>query len=451
MLKRWSAAGLPRVEEIGIDWHVLGFALLASFGTGLLFGVAPAWQLARPDLNETLRVGARTSRPSAGFVRGGLIVVEVALALVLLAGTGLLLKTLFRLQSVPAGFNPESVLVMDISLNDQKYPNGERRAAFLKQIIHRLESLPAVAAAGSATTLPMSGSTDNSVRTESQPDQDGFYFNTDYDFVSGNYYPAMGIRLSKGRVFTEGDNSTSAPRVALISAALASQLFPHEDPLGRRVRFLGESWEIVGLVGDVHQRGLDRNRTEHIYLPQAFSLLQCSLVVRAKVPPLTLAETIRSEIFKLDPDQPVSNVRTLEQVVANSVSQRRMMFVSLATFAGSALLLAAIGLYGVMAYSVSQQTREIGIRMALGAQRSGVLLQLMKHGLKLIVLGLSGGLVGAFALTRVLAHLLFGVTPKDPFTFAGVAVLLVAVALIACWIPARCAMKINPIEALRRE
>lgn len=453
LFTRLGATSLPRVQEIAVDSHALGFALLMSLVTGVVFGLAPALPLARSDVNDALKQVGRTSRAGSGSgLRGGLIVAEVALALMLLVGTGLLLKTLFRLQAVPTGFNPEGVLAMDISLDDNKYPDGERRAVFLTQIIQHLESLPGVEAAGTTTTLPMSGWTDSSVRAESRPEQDEFYINTDYDFVSGDYYRAMHIRLLKGRVFNDRDNSTSAPRATIINEALASKVFPNKDPLGQRVRFLRESWEVVGVVGDVRHRGLDRkDATERIYVPQAFSSLPCSLVVRTKVPPLTLGETIRNEILKLDPDQPISNVRTLEQVVANSVSQRRLMFVLLGLFAGAAMLLAAIGLYGVLAYSVSQRTREIGIRMALGAQRGDALLQVMKQGLKLTILGVSVGLVGAFALTRVLAHLLFGVTPRDPITFAAVALLLVAVALLACYIPARRATKVDPMVALRYE
>jgi len=447
-----SADSLPRVQEVGVDSHALGFALLMSVVTGVIFGLAPALHLANPDLHGALKQAGRSSRAGSGSgLRGGLIVAEVALALMLLVGAGLLLKTLSRLQAVPAGFNPHGVLAMDISLDDREHPNGEPRALFLKQIIQRIESLPGVEAAGSATTLPMSGATDNSVRAESRPDRDEFYVNADYDFVSGNYYRAMGIGLLQGRVFTDHDNSTNAPRAAILNQALASKIVPNEDPLGQRVRFLRESWEIVGLVGDVRHRGLDRNRTEHIYLPQAFSFLQCSLVVRTKVPPLALAETIRGEILKLDPNQPISNVRTLEQVVANSVGPRRLMFVLLALFAGAALLLAAIGLYGVMAYSVSRRTREIGIRMALGAQRVEVLKGVVRQGMKLAILGATIGLLGALALTRVLTHLLFGVTPADPITLAGVALLLLGVALFACWLPARRATKVDPVVTLRSE
>jgi len=452
LFTRLGAGNLPQVQEIAVDSSALGFALLMSLVTGIVFGLAPALHLARSNLSDALKQGIRTSRGGTGSrMRGGLIVAEVALALMLLAGAGLLLKTLVRLQAVPTGFNPHGVLAMDISLDDNRHPAGERRAVFLKQIVQRLGSLPSVEAAGTATTLPMAGWTDSSVRAEGRPDQDEFYISTDYDFVSGDFYRAMGMPLLRGRLFTERDDSTSAPRVAIMNEALAGKVFPNEDPLGQRIQFHGQSWEIVGIIGSVRHRGLDRDAWEHIYLPQAFSGLQCSLVVRTKVPPLALAETIRGEILKLDPDQPVSNVRTLEQIVDNAAGQRRLMFVLLGLFAGAALLLAAIGLYGVMAYSVSQRTREMGIRMALGAQRGDVVLQVMRQGLKLAILGVTVGLVGAFALTRVLAHLLFGVAPRDPFTFTEVAVLLVAVALIACYIPARRATKVDPMVALRYE
>jgi putative ABC transport system permease protein len=308
-----------------------------------------------------------------------------------------------------------------------------------------------VEAAGSATTLPMAGFTDSSVRAESRPDQDEFYISADYDFVSGHFYRAMGMALLGGRVFTERDDSAGAPRVAIMNRALADRVFPDEDPLGQRIRFQGQSWEVVGIVGNVRHRGLDRDAREHVYLPQAFSGFPCSLVARTALPPLTLAEAVRGEILKLDPDQPVSNVRTLEQIVAKAAGQRRLMLVVLGCFAAAAVLLAAIGLYGVMAYSISRRTREIGIRMALGARRGSVLLQVMRQGVGLAVTGVLVGLVGAAVLTRVLANLLYGVTPRDPATFAGVAALLMAAATLACWLPALRATRIDPVEALRRE
>lgn len=447
-----GADALPRMQEIRIDLSALGFTFLVSLVTGVAFGLAPALHLAWPNLNEALKQDGRSIGSDAGGrLRGGLIVAEIALALMLLAGGGLLLQTLVRLQAVPAGFNPNGVLAMDISLDDNRHPAGNHRAIFLRQITERLESLPGVEAAGAATTLPMAGGTDSSVRAEGRPDQDQFYVSTDYDFVSGDFYRAMGMLLLRGRLFTNLDDSTNAPRTAIMNEALASKVFPNEDPLGRRIQFHGQWWEVVGLVGNVRHRGLDRDAREHIYLPQAFSVFPCSLVVRTRVPPLTLAETIRREILKLDPDQPVSNVRTLEQIVANAASHRRLMLVVIGLFAAIAALLAAIGLYGVMAYSVSQRTREIGIRMALGSQRVEVQLHVIRQGMRLTMLGVAIGLLGALALTRVLTHLLFGVTPRDPITFVGVTLLLAAVALLACWLPARRAAKVDPMEALRCE
>lgn len=452
LFTRWGAATLPRVAEVGIDASALGFALLISLATGVAFGLAPAWHLAKADFSRALQQEGRNSRAgSTSGLRGGLIVAEVALALMLLAGAGLMLKTLFRLQRVPSGFNPRGVLAMDISLDDTKHPAGDPRTLFLRQIIQRLEALPGVEAAGTATTLPMSGATDASVRAENQPDQESFYVATDYDFVSGSFNRAMGIPLVRGRDFTERDNATNAPRAALINVALANRVFPNENPVGQRLRFWGEPWEVVGVVGDVRHRGLERELKEHLYLPQAFSPWSGSLVVRTKVPPLTLAETMRKEILKLDPDQPISNVRTLEQIVANSAGQRRLMFVLLSLFAVTAALLAGIGLYGVMAYSVNRRTREIGIRMALGARRGEVLHLVIRQGMRLAIMGVALGLIGALALTRVLAHLLFGVSPKDPITLAAVALLLGAVALLACWLPARRAARVDPMVALRCE
>jgi predicted permease len=442
---------LPRAGELTVDSHALGFALLMSLVTGVVFGLAPALHLAGPGLNSALKQDARAAGSLGGGLRGGLIVAEIALALMLLTGAGLLLRTLFRLHAVPHGFDPHGVLAMDMSLDAKRHPPGDRRASFLRQIIGRLESLPGVEAAAASTTLPMAGWTDNSVRAENRPNQDEFYFETDYDFVSGDICRALGIPLLRGRKLSDRDDSTNAPRTVMINAALAGKVFPNEDPLGKRVLFLGRPWEVVGIVGDVRQRGPDREVREHIYLPQAFSDQGCRMVVRAKAPPLALAGTVQKEILLLDPDQPVANVRTLEQIVGDRLGQRRLMFVLLGLFAGVAVLLAAIGLYGVMAYSVSRRTREIGIRMALGAQRGDVLCQVLRQGLKLAILGVALGLAGAFALTRVLAHLLFGVAPRDPITFAGVAVLLVGVTLLACWLPARRAARVNPMEVLKYE
>lgn len=455
ILKQQITASMPQMVEITIDGNVLCFALLASLVTGLLFGLTPVWLFTRSNLNEILKEGARSTQKSTGLLGGGLIVFEIALSLVLLTGAGLLLKTLFLLHSIPLGFNPENVLTSSLSLSDKKYPVGEARTVFLNQIIQQIESLPGVDAAGTVTTLPMCGSTNISVRAENQPDREEFNINTDYDFVSENYYRAMGIHVLKGRIFNELDNTASAPRVTVMNEALAKQMFKDEDPIGQHVRIMGESWKIIGLVDNVHHRGLDQNRIVRIYLPQAFSLIPnfipSNLVVRTKVPPSRLYENIRREILKLDPDQPISNTRALEQIVTNSIANRHFVFLLLGIFSGVALLLAAIGLYGVMAQFIVYRTREIGIRMALGAQRGEVISLILKKGMKLTVWGTVAGLLGAFVLTRVLTHLLFGVAPTDPIIFAGVALLLGMVALLACYLPACRAIKIDPVIALRCE
>jgi putative ABC transport system permease protein len=382
-----------------------------------------------------------------------LIVSEVALALVLLTGAGLLLRTFFHLLSIPVGFNPRNALAMEISLPETKYPDSERRTRFLQAIVERLEGVPGVVAAGTATTVPFIGwSFTGAVRVEGRAQQPEFGYGTSWDFVAGSYFRALGIPLLRGRDFSRSDNSTKAPRVCVFNEALAREVFPNEDAVGKRIRFQGEEgWEVVGVVGSVHHTDLYGQHGKRIYLPYAFRSMNGSLIVRTKTPPLALAETIRKEILSLDPEQPVSNVRTLEQAVARSLSSRRLTVLLLGTFAGAALGLAAIGLYGVLAYTVAQRTQEVGIRMALGAQRRDVLRLIVGQGMRLTLVGLAVGLACAFALTRVMSSLLYEIKPTDPPTFAGVTLLLAFVALLACWLPARRAAKVDPMEALRYE
>ena len=261
----------------------------------------------------------------------------------------------------------------------------------------------------------------------------------------------MGIRVLKGRVIHDSDNATDSPRVVVLNEALSRKVFPDADPIGQRVRFLGESWQVVGLVDNVRHRGLDRDNMERIYLPQAYSFLYCSFVVRTKSSPLSLVETIRREIMTLDPDQPISDIRTLDQIVTHSIADRRVVFLLLGIFSGVALALAAVGLYGVMSQSVIHRTREIGIRIALGAQRGDVIALVLRKGMKLTSWGLAVGILGAFLLTRVLTNLLYGVAPTDPMTLIGVMITLGVVAVVACWLPVRKAVKVDPMIALRCE
>jgi putative ABC transport system permease protein len=453
LLTSFAGQALPRAYEVRLDLAVLGFSVLISLGTGLLFGVLPAWRIRAPNLNIELKEGGRGSKSaSRQRVQSALIVGEVALSLVLLVGAGLLLKSFFHLSNVPPGFDTQKVLGMDWSLPERKYPSSEHRARFFHQVFERLEALPGVEAAGMATTLPMIGwGYGSPVKVEGRANQPEFGYSSSYDFVAGNYFRALGIPLLKGRSFSERDNSTNAPRMAILNEALARKIFPNEEPVGKQIRFWDQLWEVVGIAGNVRHDGLDGQSSERVYLPQAFCPWSGSLVVRTKIPPLNLADQIRKEILAVDPDQPVSNVRTLEQAVARSLATRRLALTLLGVFAGIALLLAGIGLYGVMAYSVAQRTQEIGIRMALGAMRRDVLGMVLRRGMSLTLLGVLMGLIGSMLLTRYMTAQLYEISPTDPLTLTSVALFLMGVALVACLIPARRATKIDPMEALRYE
>ncbi|MCI0541427.1 MAG: ABC transporter permease [Verrucomicrobiales bacterium] len=453
MLSRLSETTLPRVWEVAIDGRVLAASLLASLLTGLIFGSAPAWQLARSDVNNALKEGGRTSPGRfRNRLRSGLIVSEVALALVLLVGAGLLFKSFYRLQAVQPGYDSRNVLALDLSLDAQNYPDGERRATFLHQIFQQIKSLPGVESVGMATTLPLIGwGYVAPIKVEGRVEQPEFGYTVAYDFIAGDYFRSMGIPVLGGRVFAERDNSTNAPRVAIINEALVRKIFPGEDPIGKQINFWDKTWEVVGVVGGVRHDGLDGQPNDRIYLSQAFCPWMGSLVVRTSHAPMSLADPVRKAIQSLDPDQPVANLRTLKDMLADSIGQRRLTLLLLGIFSGAALVLAAIGLYGVMSYAVTQRTNEIGIRMALGAQRRDVLRLIVRHGLLLTVFGLVVGFAGCLALTRFLAKQLYEVGTTDPAAFTIVSLVLVAVAFLAAYIPARRATKVDPMVALRCE
>jgi len=457
VLSQWRGVTLPRVEEIALDLRVLTFSLLAAVGTGLLFGLVPALQVSAPNLNDTLKEGGRGSTGSHSRVRSGIIVAEVALALMLLAGAGLLVRSFFGLLNVDPGFDPRNTLAMDLHVPPGRYPSDDDRARFFQQLCERLEAVPGVEAVGRASSLPMLGwSSETNVKVPGRANQPEPGYSARWDSAVGNYFNALGIPLLRGRNFTARDNSRSAPPVVVVNEALAAKIFPNEDPLGKRLRFWNYQgrdleWEIVGVVGNVRQNQLDDNRMDRLYLPAVAVGGSGSLVVRTKGPPLALVESIRKEILTLDPDQAVSNIRTMEQAISRSLSARRFTLTLLGIFAAAALGLAVIGLYGVMAFAVTQRTHEIGIRMALGAQRTDVLRLILRHGLGLTLLGVALGLAGALALTRVLRNHLYEVGATDPATFTAVALLLGMVALFACLIPARRATKVHPMVALRYE
>jgi putative ABC transport system permease protein len=453
----------PRLEEIRLDYRVMLFTLGISLLSGVLFGVAPAWQAAKTDLNEALKEGTRggTEGLRRLKLRSLLVVSEFAFALVLLIGAGLMLKSFLRLQEVNPGFEPAHLLTMRVALPDAKYPQFQQSRAFFEQLFERLRAHPEVKSVGAINLLPFSGSgADRSFTIEGQPVAAGEpHPDEQVRFVSSGYFSAMGIPLLKGRDFTDRDLPDTPP-VVIVNQALARKYWPNEEAIGKRISFSTKSpkwYEIAGIVGNVKHRGLDVEDKPEFFI----SFLQ-PLFANANVPPMYLvtrsarepssvAAIVRNEVAAIDSDQPVSNMLTMEQRISDSVAPRRFNLFLLGLFAVLALLLASIGIYGIMSFAVTQRTHEIGIRMALGARRRDVLKLVMRNGLKLALTGIALGVVTAFAVTRLLATLLFGVSPTDLATFLVDALLLAGVGLLACYIPARRATKVDALVALRYE
>jgi putative ABC transport system permease protein len=458
LLVAGAADVIPRLGEIKMDGLALGFIALVSLVTGIAFGLAPALQASKPDLNEMLKEGGRMSGAGVGNrrARNLLVIAEVAVSLVLLVGAGLLIKSFLRLQEVKPGFNPEHVLAMEMFLPGAKYPEEYQHVAFFEQVLTRARALPGVEAAGVVSVLPISENYDRfgfTVENE-PPTPTGEGPSADRYMVSPGYLQALGIPLLRGRQFNEQDDR-DAPPVVIVNETFARNYWPSGDAVGRRVRTGDEKnpWrEVVGVVADVKQYGLDTPSTLQLYLPhQQSPSQQMVLVVRTKGDPEGQIASVRNEVWAVDKDQPVYNIRTMEQLLSKSVAQRRFNMLLLGIFAAVAMALAAIGLYGVMAYSVTQRTHEIGIRMALGAQAQDVLKMVVGQGMLLALIGVGIGLVAALALTRLISSLLYGVSATDPMTFVGVSLLLSLVALMACYIPARRATRVDPMVALRYE
>ncbi len=453
-------AGLPRLDEVRLDGTVLGFTLALSLLTGLVFGIAPAWQASRSDVLEPLKETARGSSSGRGQqrFRSVLVVSEVALALVLLAGAGLMARSFERLQEVRPGFRPGNVLSAQLVLPELKYKTKAEINSFADRLVARVEALPGVEAAGTVNPLPLTQEgwqTDYQIEGRSIPAR-GEAPNSDYHVVSGAYFRAMGIPLVRGRLFDDSDREDTTP-VVLVNETLARRWWPTGDAVGKRMRTgsvdqAGPWMTVVGVVGDVRQYGLDQEQKTQFYRPERqVALHPMSLVLRAQGDPEALASALRGAVQSIDPDQPIYNVRSMDSLLATTLAPRRLSLLLLATFAATALLLAGVGIYGVLAYSVTQRTHEIGIRMALGARRADVLVMVLRQGLRLVLAGAALGVAAAFGLTRLMTSLLFGVSPTDPATLGAVCLVLVGVALLACFVPARRASGVDPMIALRCE
>ena len=456
-LKAIGAQTVPRLREVNIDLTVLGITMAICVGTGIIFGLAPGLASARPELTETLKEAGRSSTQGTrrNRLRNGLVIAEVALALVLLSGAGLLIKSFAKLQNVNPGFNPRNALTFEISLPKLQYPDDASSVRFNNEAQRRIAALPGVQAAGFTTILPLAGtnsdwsfdiegvpSTDNSATPDEEKRQ-----------VSPDYFHALQTPLIKGRFFTEADNA-DAPRVIIVNQAFAKKFLPNENALGKRITFSNPKknpkWiTIVGVVGDIRHFGLDVDPKPEMYVPFAQEPYTTTIyVVRSNQDLAGLLPTIRREIQAIDPALPLANVRTFENVIADSIAPRRLSVVLLGVFAGIAVLLASAGIYGVMSFLVVQRTHEIGVRMALGAQRSDVLKLVLSRSLKLISVGTIIGLIVALMSTHTLRALLYSVSAFDATTFALATILLGAVALAASYLPAMRATRADPMVVL---
>jgi putative ABC transport system permease protein len=468
LLARWginsllalAPADTPGIDSVGLNTQVLGFTFLVTVATGLLFGLVPALGMSKVDLNASLKESSRGSTEGLRSyrLRGLLVAAEFSLAFVLVIGAGLMVKTLIRLGHFSLGFNPNHALTLRIPLRGPQYNSYRNQAEFFQQLLARVEALPGVQSASVASGLPIENQAGMGFVTEDDPNPAPELMpDANYLVIGPHYFRTMGIPLLEGRVFTDGDTEKSQG-VVVVNEELVRRNWPGQDPIGKRLS-TGTNGKmpwltVVGVATNVRTMGPDAGFEPELYIPYTqypWLLSPRLLVVRSAVDPLAMVSSIRRTVLTLDRNQPVSDIRTLDQIAGEPGEQRRFLMVLLGIFAALALILAGVGIYGVLAYSVARRTHEIGIRMALGAARTDVLKLVLAQGFRFAFFGVLGGLVGALLLTRVLASLLFGVTPTDPATFALVTALLALVGFLACYIPARRATRVDPMVALRYE
>src|ERR1043166_2964423 len=470
-----SPTAIPRSREITLDWRVLGFTLGVSVVTGILFGLVPALQAGEVDVHETLKEAARGTS-ARHWLRSSLVIVEVATTMVLLIGAGLMIRSFYRLENVNPGFSYENLTSFTVALPQKKYATLEQRSIFFNSLLQNLRTLPGVQYAAAASGLPLGNNgwqTSFTVdgRPKPRPEDSPLM---EACTVTPDYFRAMNIPLLRGRYYNDHDDRTfvagkdlsklnegerlvAGTNVIIVDEEFAKRYWPGEEAVGKRIRFgtdpTAPALEVVGVVGRVKMEALDddSNRVQGYFSFAQVPFTGMTVVVKGNGDPNQLIAAARNQVRSLDPDQPIYNIRTMDEIRGDSVAPQRLNLTLLSIFAGIAFVLAIVGIYGVMSYAVTQRTHEIGIRMAIGAQPRDVFRMILGQGMLLTVIGMVAGLVGAFALTRLMATMLFSIKPTDPLTFATVAVLLIAVALIACYIPGRRATKVDPVNSLRYE
>jgi putative ABC transport system permease protein len=462
-LKDLAPAGLPRINEVSVDGRVLVFAMALSIATSVLFGIIPALQAAHVDPQQSLKEGGRGAGPARGHRRlqSALIVSQMALAIMLLIGAGLLVRSFARLIDQDPGFRPDRVLTMTVSLPLNAYPQGSQVRGFFEELLSRTSSLPGASNVGLSTDLPLDAQERDAPEIEGR--DPGTFPGLAQSWIMGDYFGAMGITLKRGRMFT-ADERVGKPDVVIVSEAAARLYWPSQDPIGKRLRFMGPRWRtVIGVASDVKEASMEADAAPHTYTPYLQEpddvvtsttldeLRVLHLAVRTPSDPSAISSALRETIASLDPQIAVADVKTMETTVRESLAPQRFNLFLLGLFAVLAVFLAAVGVYGVLSYAVTQRTQEIGIKIALGARRANLLGDILREGMSLTLAGALIGLSGAFLLTRLMASLLYGVTAHDPLTFAVVVVLLACVSLAACYIPARRATRIDPLVALRHE